>query len=679
MAVAGKAGTAGKAGKARSPARSAVRPRRLRTGGGEEAGAEAGAPEAAGADGANGAKDADGANGANGADGANGDSGGGRGRASSGRAGRGSGGEARAVKREAAPLDPYDCAVDTEGATALQVLGPVSAAAWALMGGKHDVVIHANAGEDRALSYLVPLVSSVLAKGPGPTVSRPRVLVVSPVRDMGKRVHAVARCLCSRSPLAPQLLGSAEGDDMRLCVGTASAALKLLSSDETRLSELEAVVFEEGSRFIDEDGELDDVNLVTLLGLLHPLKNLKYVVCVGAGVLEQDLPAVTAKLLLPSRKYEVVSQTGAGGVGTVLHVVPTGQSASGVMELLNRHFPTAGDAAGAQSGGSQTGGGLLEIFGSLFRRTGNAVRGTWRGGYLEGGVASRVGGGSGARQRGGRPAAAAKEAGGPAARYADLGLPEGLVAALNVWVPPVRPMPWRALVFAPNSALGEQLAAALAPGVAARGGAVFGVHSKMGDGDKRKQLNDFRGSAVPCLLVTSDAQVLGMDFPNVQMVVQVGFCTRVDSVARLMRLSKASGEGAAGSLSFLLLDAIERKLMGALCPALADCVGGGQVSEEELRPSVAVPFPNPEAVLRACLGTLGNNIRRMGGFDADDSDALQETAKGWVTQTMADLGLPDAGAQAYIQKLIDVVSKTLTERSPRAAAMAAAVDPATTE
>ncbi len=133
-----------------------------------------------------------------------------------------------------------------------------------------DWQITAHTGSGKTLAYLLPSVERLLRREPPENpyrLSRPRLLVLAPTRELAAQIFAVCRRLIRELPLRVTLLTGGEdfGEQKKrlkrnppIVVATPGRMLEHLQKESTDLSMLETLVLDEADRVLDM-GFRDDV------------------------------------------------------------------------------------------------------------------------------------------------------------------------------------------------------------------------------------------------------------------------------------------------------------------------------------------------------------------------------------------------------------------------------------
>ncbi|KAJ1338616.1 ATP-dependent RNA helicase DDX55/SPB4 [Microdochium nivale] len=97
---------------------------------------------------------------------------------------------------------------------------PVQASVINIFGTHKDVVVEAVTGSGKTLAFLIPLVQRIL-RGDGPTKRHHiAVIVVSPTRELATQIHSVLTSLLKFHPPSAEILPLLDGEDKRPYTGT---------------------------------------------------------------------------------------------------------------------------------------------------------------------------------------------------------------------------------------------------------------------------------------------------------------------------------------------------------------------------------------------------------------------------------------------------------------------------
>jgi len=175
---------------------------------------------------------------------------------------------------------------------------------------------------------------------------------------------------------------------------------------------------------------------------------------------------------------------------------------------------------------------------------------------------------------------------------------------------------FRIMIFAPCNAYVDYIARALAETTVYE---VLSIHGNLSQGKRTRSYDSFlaRGNTI---LVTSDASARGLDFPDVTMVVQLGFNARAEYTHRVGRTGRA-GKGGLGVV--LLDDKVEASVLQPHSPdSLSDFIPlkSGNVEKWDRSKSLGRPFRVPASskdtkeakqVLRSWIGAYAGRWKTL--------------------------------------------------------------------
>ncbi|ESO07746.1 hypothetical protein HELRODRAFT_110575 [Helobdella robusta] len=134
---------------------------------------------------------------------------------------------------------------------------------------EYDVIVQARTGSGKTMSYAVPLVEKLLKQSDSNANNRrrlPKMLVLTPTRELANQVSSVVSSLTSRLNVAAVYGGAAivtQENQLRrgadIVVGTPGRILDLISRRSLDLAQLNHVVLDEVDRMLDM-GFADDVD-----------------------------------------------------------------------------------------------------------------------------------------------------------------------------------------------------------------------------------------------------------------------------------------------------------------------------------------------------------------------------------------------------------------------------------
>jgi len=138
----------------------------------------------------------------------------------------------------------------------------------AALSGK-DLVATAQTGSGKTMAFLLPAIQRLLSALASP-VTTPRVLVLTPTRELALQIHQNVRILCrgtalkffaitGGSPYPPQLRAIRGGLD--IVIATPGRLLDHINNNNIQLNEVETFILDEADRMLDM-GFIGDVNAI---------------------------------------------------------------------------------------------------------------------------------------------------------------------------------------------------------------------------------------------------------------------------------------------------------------------------------------------------------------------------------------------------------------------------------
>lgn len=137
---------------------------------------------------------------------------------------------------------------------------PIQAQCWPIAFRKRDIVGVAETGSGKTLAFLVPALSTLVSRSDKASPFKPRMLVLSPTRELAMQIQDVAEDCCKKCGLAslcvyggvpkyPQLASLKKGVDV--VVATPGRLRDLVENSGLNLSQVLFFVLDEADRMLD--------------------------------------------------------------------------------------------------------------------------------------------------------------------------------------------------------------------------------------------------------------------------------------------------------------------------------------------------------------------------------------------------------------------------------------------
>lgn len=151
---------------------------------------------------------------------------------------------------------------------------PIQSQSWPILLAGRDAVAVAATGSGKTLAFLLPAIKHILANGGAKRNRQPRVLVLSPTRELAMQSFDVATvaggavglksiCLYGGVPKYEQRRAIRAG--VQLVVATPGRLLDLCSEESCSLSSVDFVILDEGDRMLDMGFEPDVKRIMALV------------------------------------------------------------------------------------------------------------------------------------------------------------------------------------------------------------------------------------------------------------------------------------------------------------------------------------------------------------------------------------------------------------------------------